>query len=118
MKAYDVYTKAVLRLGYNGSVNNRLLERAPELINQIAMDLKIEPISTLGDEIKADQTVVEALCCGTAMLLALSEGDGDKHKLFCEIYNGKRAAVLSETVFVEDKLPVAEGGEMNEVFFL
>ena len=112
MKAYDIYSKAILRLGYNDTINERLIERAPELINQINSDLKLQPIVSLGDEITAEDNAIDALCCGVAMLLALSESDAEKHKMFCNIYNCKRASVLSSTAIVVDNLPVAESGEL------
>ena len=44
------------------------------------------------------------------MLMAFSEGDTGKDKLFTEIYNAKRAALLSKTDYVIDNLPVTESG--------
>ena len=93
MNGYDVYKKAVLRLGYNGSVNDRLLERALELMNQILQDLKLAEIKNLSEKLNVTETQAEALCCGTAMLLALSESDGEKNRLFADIYNAKRATI-------------------------
>lgn len=110
MKGYDIYKKAVLRLGYNEGINERLLERTPELMNQIAADLKLPEIKNLSENVAFSSVQIEALCCGTAMLLALCEGDGAKNKLFADIYNAKRAAVLSEITCVEDTLPIAESG--------
>ena len=45
------------------------------------------------------------------MLLAVSEGETEKNKLFAQIYNAKRAAVLCETQSVEDKLPSVSYGD-------
>ncbi len=112
MTGFEIYNKAILRLGYNGSINDRLIERAPELMKQIAEDLKLDCSIGLSEEIKVGDNIAEALCCGLTMLLALSESDGEKHKLYCDIYNAKRAAVLSTSCKVEDKLPVAESGDV------
>lgn len=112
MNGYEIYNKAILRLGYNGSVNDRLIERFPELLNQITEDLKIDTVSDVFEEINTDKKGIEAICCGTAMLLALSESDGEKHKLYCELYNAKRAAFLAEATRVEDKLPYTESGDV------
>lgn len=114
MNGYDLYKKAKARLGAIGGADEilsdtRLLERALELINQIAADLKLQTVTDLTQEIVCSDTKNEALCCGTAMLLALSEGDTAKNQLYTNIYNAKRAAALGEITRVEDRLPVAEG---------
>jgi hypothetical protein len=54
---------------------------------------------------------MDGVCSGVAMLLALSESDGEKHKIFCEIYNAKRGMLLSKNSKIEDVIPLVEGGE-------
>ncbi len=110
MSGYKIYKKVIARLGYNESKDQKLLERALEAINQICADLKLPPASSLSEEITNDLQTEEAICCGAAMLLALNEGDGEKNRIFTEIYNSKRAGLLSCNDRVVDMLPVAESG--------
>lgn len=110
MNGYDIYKKAVTRLGYNSCDDKALLEKAGELIGQISADLKLEQITDLTADLQLDSNEAEAVCCGVTMLLALIEGDGEKHRIFCELYNAKRASLLSECNVKKDCLPVAESG--------
>lgn len=112
MTGYDIYNKAILRLGYDNNLTDDLSARSLEFIGQIAEELLITPPHSLLEEIKADGKRLEALCCGTAMLLALSLGDRVRHIAFCELFNAKRAAILGHSEKVEDLLPVSEGGDM------
>lgn len=110
MKGFDIYKRCIVLMGYTSSdsdaISDRtLIDRFPEIINQIAMDLKAEPIESLSEDIKLSAPKQEALCYGAAMLLALTEGDGAKNQLFAGIYNAKRAAALCETDSISDVLP-------------
>ena len=111
MKGYELFNKAILRLGYSDATKDNLFPRAKELINQILLDLNCETIDSLFDRLPCDNKVSEGVCCGVAMLMALSEADEEKHKMFCQLYNAKRSGILSKTAIVEDKMPIAEGGE-------
>lgn len=118
MNGYDIFKKAVTRAGiFQGDIlNGDFAKRAPELINQIAADLKLEQINSLSDEIICDTEKAEALCCGVAMLVTLTVSDREKNEIFTNIYNAKRAAVLSNISAVEDVLPnPADGGFGSEV---
>lgn len=115
MTGYEVYRRCLSLLGYTSAENETvsckaLLTRMPDIINSIAADLNIEEIPELTSPINADSKRLDALCCGCTMLLALSEGDGAKNKLFAEIYNSKRGAVLSKTGAIEDRLPKTSDG--------
>lgn len=115
MTGYEVYNKANLRLGYYAATDttafeSKLLSRALELINQIATDLGIEALENLSQEINCSEAKAEALCSGMTMLLALSEGDSEKNKIFTDIYNAKRSKALSKTSLIEDTLPVTDAG--------
>lgn len=112
MNGYEIYNKALLRLGYNGSLNDRLIKRFPELLNQITEDLKIGTVCDVFEEVNTDNKGIEAICCGVAMLLALSESDGEKHRLYSEVYNAKRATFLAGNTKVEDRLPYVESGDV------
>lgn len=114
MTGYEIYNKAITRLGYKSSGNDEVLDsriagRASEFINQILLDLKLDAISHISEPVNCSEEMCEALCCGVAMLLSLSEGDTNKNVIFTALYNAKRAAALSKTAFIEDNLPVAEG---------
>ncbi len=115
MKGYDVYKRALSLLGYVGydddaALSESLLRRALDLINQILADLKLDELEYISDEIIASSEKTQALCYGTAMLMAISEGDAQKNALLAEIYNSKRSAALSEVSKVEDKLIKVSNG--------
>lgn len=110
MTGFDVYKRCMALSGHTFSddeviADKVLIARIPEFINQIATDLKIENIENLSDEINASDIKIDALISGTAMLLALTEGDGDKNRIFTEIYNSKRSAALSESNRIADVFP-------------
>ncbi len=110
MTGNDILSRVLNLLGYlnSGTVrsdNDNLLKRAPDIINQICSDLKIKEIVRLSDNIESDKKGLDALCYGTAMIMALVEGDSDKNRMFSDIYNAKRATALSSKEFIEDKLP-------------
>lgn len=112
MKGYDIYKRALNLLGYSGGEGSpaaaELMEkRTLEAINQILADLKSEPLSSLSAELATTCAKTEALCYGTAMMLSLTEGDGEKNQLFSEFYNAKRAAALACIEHVGDRLPNA-----------
>lgn len=109
MNGYEIFKRALIRLGFS-DYENRLSSKALEFINQICLDLKLSTVKNLSEEIKLSSEQEEALCCGIAMLLSFSEGDSEKNKLYCDLYNSKRASVLSKVCFVEDTLPKMSGG--------
>ena len=113
MKGFDIYKRAMLLLGYNDIVNTsslqaRFEEQGTEVISQIAADLKISDIPSLSSDINIEREQSEALMYGTAMILALTEGDSAKNRVFTELYNAKRAAALKEIGRIADVLPSAE----------
>ncbi len=115
MKGYEVYKRVLNLLGY---INNddsitsdsALYKRALYAINQILLDLKQEEIESMNDSINIPKSSVEALIYGVAMLLALIGGDGERNRLFAELYNAKRSAALSEINTVSDVMPNVDGG--------
>ena len=114
MNGYDIYDRAMIRLGYKATGKNEIIDagimsRATEFINQIAVDLKLKAIVDLSDNINCSNELSEALCCGVAMLISLCESDANKNVIFTALYNAKRAAVLSNKILIEDTLPIAEG---------
>lgn len=111
MNGYEIFKKAILRLGYDEALNKSFDERSLELLNQITADLKLSVIENLVQPLLFTPEQNEALCCGLAMLLALSEGDAEKNQIFANLYNAKRAALLSEQQKIQDVLPTMVGGE-------
>lgn len=115
MTGNDIYRRVLGLLGYLNTNTvkageENLLKRAPDIINQICLDLKISQIKRLSDKIEAKSEALDALCYGTAMIMSLVEGDGAKNQIFTAIYNAKRAAALSQTQKIEDKLPFVSYG--------
>lgn len=116
MTGYDIYKRCMALMGYVASndeviSDHTLISRFTEIINQIALDLKISPIKALADEISVNGAKTEALCYGAAMLLSFSEGDMTKNQFFTKIYNSKRNIALSEITNISDVLPsVGSGG--------
>lgn len=112
MKGYKIFDDAMKLLGYTDSFgeiddSTGLKSRATAVINRILSDLNIDVfISKLSDEIRVAKEAEDAIIYGTAMLLALSDNDGGKNKLFADIYNGKRAAVKGSKSLITDTLPV------------
>lgn len=115
MTGYDISTRVFNLSGYQNSdshpeSNPLILKRMPDIINQICADLKIPPIEELTDTVNANDKQLEALCYGSAMLLAVSESEVEKNQLFTQIYNAKRAAVLCGNGKIEDILPSVSHG--------
>lgn len=115
MKGIDIYNRALNLLGYCGETADRLneealSERGKELINQLLCDFGDMHIDFLSDELSISKEVFDALCCGTAMLLALAEGDAGKNAVFAHLYEAKRAKALSCISIIEDKLPKEQMG--------
>ena len=115
MTGFDVYNRCMALLGYTYQedeiiTGKTLKARFPEILNQILLDLKIDTIDGLSTRIPLTSEQKDALINGCAMLLSLSEGDVDKNRIYTSIYNGKRAAALSEKCSVEDVMPTVSGG--------
>lgn len=115
MKGYEVYKKVLNLLGYMNNddsitADSALYKRALYAINQILLDLKQAEIEGMNDVINIPKPSVEALVYGVAMLLSLIGGDGERNRLFTELYNAKRSAALNEVDTVLDVMPNIDGG--------
>ena len=117
MKGYDIYKKASLRAGITEKdiLSDSFTFKSAEYINQIANDLKIKGLNSLSENIECSPEKAEALCCGVAMLICLDIEDGSKAKVLTDIYNAKRASVLSGVSTVKDILPKPDGGYSGEI---
>lgn len=110
MTGYDVIKRAMSLLGYSSAEGDPAESeltalKGLEIIRQLLMDLRCGGISSLSDNLDISGAQEDALCYGTAMLLALTEGDTNKNRLFAEIYNAKRGTALAEMSSVKDCLP-------------
>lgn len=109
MTGYDVIRRAMSLLGYSGGSDPSESEKNSangfEFIKQLTSDLRCGCVSSLSDSLDISHAKEEALCYGTAMLFALAEGDGEKNRIFAEIYNSKRVTALAETAVIKDSLP-------------
>ncbi len=112
MTGHKIFDNAMKLLGYTDSFgeiddSTGLKVRATAVINRILTDLNLNiSINRLSDEIVISEEAEDAIIYGAAMLLALTDNDGGKNKLFADIYNGKRALVKGNKTSVTDVLPV------------
>lgn len=115
MTAKGIYIRSLFLLGRIFESNDPVADSTDnlfiiEMINQILCDLKCDSITSITDTLDLPSAKIDALSYGLAMMLALTEGDGNKNKLFSELYNSKRSAALSKLGNIIDKLPkVTEG---------
>ena len=115
MTGNDIFKRCLSLLGYTSpnetQSTSALLSRMPDILNQILSDLKMPLVKNLTQTIEGTPLQIDAVCCGCAMLLAFSDGDARKNRVFTEIYNGRRAAALSKTGKISDTLPyTCDGG--------
>lgn len=115
MTGLDVYNKAIMLLGYdqceiNHGAQDEILPKALDVINNIMIDLNLSLIDSLADEIKGTLKQTDALCTGTAMLISMLQGDTNKNVIFTGLYNAKRAIALGGKAYIEDVLPIDDGG--------
>lgn len=109
MTVNDIYKSSMALNGYSTPETNlsdkSVLERFPQLINQILADLSLNQISSIDDEITAEGVLLESIIWGSAMLISLSMGDTAKNTAFTSAYNAKRAASLAKKESISDVLP-------------
>lgn len=115
VKGYDLYKRVLNLLGYMYSddsitSDNLLYKRALYAINQILSDLGQNEIADMNCEIKLSKPQLDALIYGVAMLLSIIGGDGERNRLFTNLYNAKRGAVLNRVDAVADAMPKVDGG--------
>lgn len=110
MTGNDIYRRVLGLMGYldkGARVTDtaNLLNRVWDIMNQMCAELGIPLVERLSDEVVATPVKLDALCYGTAMILALCEGDAAKNELFAKLYNAKRAKAMSSVSKVKDNLP-------------
>ena len=87
MKGYDIYNRAMVLLGYSGSVGDPADEEtfaagSLEIINQILLDLSESALASLTSEINAAPCIVDALlrCCNA--FIAHCRGRRQKRRVY------------------------------------
>lgn len=103
----DVLEQALRLLNYtdiygqpDGQQHTELYKRGLAAVNQIYSDLWFTgkdtpflPLCSLGEPLLLPaRQIQDVMPYGVAMVLALSEGDGDNQQLYAAIYNRKRMA--------------------------
>lgn len=114
MTGYDIYKKTFDLLGYGDNTYSPKTaeiseKRCFESLNIILSDLKSDTVKNVSEELSVSPAVSEALIYGVAMLISLGVGDGERNRIFTELYNAKRAAALAAVDHVGDRLPSSEG---------
>lgn len=114
MTVNEIFKNAVNLLGYsesNAGLTQRTNSRAVSIFNLVYNDLRnisgyeLCPAKSISDEIELPQKAVDALICGVASYIALSEGDDLMQAVFSAEYQQRRTA-LTEVTGIEDILPV------------
>ncbi len=115
MTGNDLYKRVTSLLGY-GDRSYEILsdklssQRAETAMLMICNDLQIPVPSTLEDQIVANEKELNALCFGTAMLLAVMDGDEASNHFFAGAYNGARAIAKAGKGEVSDVMPKENTG--------
>lgn len=114
MTGYDIYKKTFDLLGYGDNTyspkTSEISEkRCFESLNIILSDLKSGTVKSASEELSVSSAVSEALIYGVAMFISLGVGDGERNRLFAELYNAKRAAALAAVDYIGESLPSSEG---------
>lgn len=104
MSGYDIYKKVLLRLGLQ-KFDQKFYQLGFEYLNQVTSDLEIGEIKNLSDELILEDDLRETVVIGLAMFLTLHIGDTVQNKLYTDLYNAKRAKVLSSNETISDVLP-------------
>ena len=114
MTGYEIYRQAESLLGYSDT--HRICEQDEvttcgiDQINCILADLHCQTIPALVTELELSAPIKEALLCGTAALIALSDGDFEKNRTWATVYQSKRAAALAGIGTISDVLPAPGEG--------
>lgn len=111
MTVYDIYKRVLVFIGEDEIINmnsddSALKKRFLTAINEIAEDITgIGANYEMFSEILLGSPAVQALTYGTAMLLSLENGQTETNRIFCELYNSKRAAFMGKTGKISNSIP-------------
>lgn len=117
MTGSELIKQSLKILGYsdnggNTQLSGRVMSRAVSLINLVYNDLRRicgeerASVSSLSEELELPEKAADALICGVAAYIALSEGDDLMQAVWSQEYQQRRTA-LSEVDEIEDVLPRA-----------
>lgn len=105
MTGIDILNKAAFLCGEKADGKN-IPHSAVFMINEIGKDLcEFNEIANVLDEIDAPDGALDVMPYGVAMLNSFIEGNAERHAVFCDLYNQKRAAYKSNNTKVKDVLP-------------
>ncbi len=107
MSGYDIYKKALVRLGLE-KFDQKYYEVGFQFLNEIAADLRLGELKSLSDDLILNDDLRETMLTGLLMLLSLNIGDTIQNNLYTDLYNAKRAKVLSSNETVIDVFPTAK----------
>ena len=111
MKIYDIYKRVLILIGEEEIVNmntddSALKNRFLTALNEIAEDITGLGVNyDMYSEIALESSAVQALTYGSAMLLSLESGQTETNRIFCELYNSKRAAYMGKTGNIINSIP-------------
>lgn len=113
MKASNIYKTALelMGYGYNSDVSADfpLPDNPLSVCNRVFTDLGLGAIESLEESVDLEPEIMDAVCYGIAMFISIFSGDSARQPLYTEIYNAKRAKVLSCTEKIKDVMVYREG---------
>lgn len=113
MTVNDIYSRVLILLGEDGlreELNDDTLSKSHFLssFNEIMSDLTDEENEYgMYSELDLPQPLRQAALYGTAMLLSLENGQTESNRIFCELYNSKRAAAKGRLKQIKNVIPTA-----------
>lgn len=105
MKLIDYYKRALVLAGQQKNEEIVFIGEAPDelfFINQALADLNEPSANSVFDERELSSLKSDALGYGIAYLLSIHAENNKMCSHIATIYNGKRAAALSETVKIKN----------------
>lgn len=112
MKVNDIYSTALefMGYGYNSDISADfpLPDNPLSVCNRVFVDLGLPMAENLEQTVEAEPEILEALGYGVAMFICIFTGDSSRQPLYAEIYNAKRAKVLSTVEKIKDVMVYGE----------
>lgn len=105
MKLIDYYKRGLVLAGQQQNEETVFMGDAPDelfYINQALADLKEESAESVFDEKQLSPLKADALGYGIAYLLSIHAENAKMSSYLAAVYNGKRAAALSETAKIKN----------------
>lgn len=112
MKVNDIYLTALefMGYGYNDDISADFpLPNNPlSICNRVLVDLGLPIAENLEQTLEVEPEILEAMGYGVAMFICIFTGDAARQPLYTEIYNAKRAKVLSRIEKIKDVMVYEE----------